>query len=60
MAHLSAAGPAAIRSQKALIRAWEDLPVSAAIEAGITAFARSWETEEPRRMLGSFASRRRG
>jgi enoyl-CoA hydratase len=60
LAHLCAAGPAAIRSQKALIRQWEELPVSAAIEAGVTAFARSWDTAEPRRMLGGFLTRQRG
>ena len=59
LAHLCAAGPAAIRSQKALIRQWEDLPVAAAVEAGVAAFARSWTTEEPRRMLGGFLERRR-
>lgn len=59
LAHLCAAGPAAIRSQKALIRQWEDLPVGAAIEAGVAAFARSWQTDEPRRMLGGFLARRR-
>lgn len=60
IAHLCAAGPMAIRAQKALIRRWEDLPVGAAIEAGVTAFARAWDTDEPRRMLGGFLDRRRG
>ncbi|MBP0464668.1 enoyl-CoA hydratase/isomerase family protein [Roseomonas sp. PWR1] len=48
------AGPEAIRAQKALIRRWEDLPLSQAIAAGIYAFAASWRTEEPARMLGGF------
>jgi enoyl-CoA hydratase len=48
------AGPKAIRAQKALIRQWEGLPVDAAIQAGIAAFAASFEGEEPRRMLGGF------
>lgn len=56
--HLGAAGRQALRLQKRLIRQWEDLPTGAAIEAGIPAFAAAWETEEPRRMLGSFAHRR--
>lgn len=53
------AGPAAIRSQKALIRAWEDLPLSQAIAAGIPAFAASWETDEPRTMMAAFVNRKR-
>jgi enoyl-CoA hydratase len=48
------AGPEAIRAQKALIRRWEDLPLSQAVAAGINAFAASWRTEEPARMLGGF------
>lgn len=53
------AGPVAIANQKALIREWEDLPMSQAIAAGITAFARSFETKEPNEMMGSFLSRKR-
>ena len=60
LGHLGAAGRQALRLQKRLIRQWEDLPTSAAIAAGIPAFAAAWETDEPRRMLGSFANRRRG
>ncbi len=54
---IAAAGPEAIRNQKALIRAWENLPLKDAVQAGIPAFAASWKTEEPVRMLGSFAHR---
>jgi enoyl-CoA hydratase/carnithine racemase len=57
--HLCAAGPLAIRNQKALIRQWEGLPVGEAIAAGIPAFARAWDTEEPRRMMRGFLERRR-
>lgn len=52
--HLLTAGPAAIRAQKALIRQWEDRPISEAIAAGITAFAASWNTDEPKRMMRAF------
>lgn len=47
-------GPAAIRLQKALIREWEDLPLSKAIERGIASFASAYESDEPRRMAGAF------
>ena len=52
--NLLAARPEAIRAQKALIRQWEDLPITEAIAAGITAFAASWKTDEPKRMMRAF------
>ncbi len=59
LAALLAAGPQAVRRQKALMREWEDLPAGRAIEAGIDAFARAFETDEPTRMLMAFLRRRR-
>jgi len=56
---LSAAGPQAVRRQKALMQAWERLPVDAAIAAGVDAFAAAFSSEEPRRMLSAFAARKR-
>ncbi len=53
------AGPEAIRAQKALIRKWEDLPLSQAVAAGIEAFAASWRSDEPRRMLGGFMEKKK-
>jgi enoyl-CoA hydratase len=49
-----ACGPRAIRLQKALIRDWEALPLSAAIERGVTCFADAYRTDEPRRMMQAF------
>jgi enoyl-CoA hydratase len=51
------AGPNAIRIQKKLIRSWEDLPLSSAIEKGIDAFAEAYSTDEPRRMMRIFLNR---
>jgi enoyl-CoA hydratase len=51
------AGPRAIRLQKALIRRWEDLPLSEAVRAGIDAFATAWETDEPNHLMKHFLSR---
>ncbi len=45
-----AAGPRALRLQKALIREWDELPASAAVERGIEVFAEAFESEEPRQM----------
>lgn len=59
VAALFAAGPHAIRRQKALMREWEELPASRAIAAGIEAFAKAFETDEPNRMLSAFVKRKR-
>jgi enoyl-CoA hydratase/carnithine racemase len=56
---LLAAGAQAVRRQKALLQQWEKLPVDAAIEAGIDAFVRAFETDEPKRMLSAFVKRKR-
>jgi enoyl-CoA hydratase/carnithine racemase len=53
-----ACGPKAIRSQKALIAAWEKLPLADAIAAGIDAFAASYEADEPRAMMAYFLAAR--
>jgi enoyl-CoA hydratase/carnithine racemase len=57
---LFAAGAQAVRSQKALMQQWETLPTDKAIQAGIDAFARAFETDEPTRMLSAFVKRKRG
>ena len=54
-----ACGPRAVRSQKALIADWEDLPLRQAVQRGIDSFALAWEGKEPRRMMRSFLARRK-
>ena len=46
--------PRAVRIQKSLIRAWEDLPTSQAVDAGIDAFGSAFETSEPRDAMAHF------
>ncbi|MFI4964353.1 MAG: hypothetical protein ACHP9T_03210, partial [Caulobacterales bacterium] len=48
------AEPRAVQIQKALIRAWEDLPTSQAIAAGVEAFEDAWTTDEPANALARF------
>jgi len=60
LASLLAAGPQAIRLQKALIGQWESLPLAAAIEAGIATFAQSFEGPEPHQMMQQFLAQKRG
>lgn len=54
-----ACGPRALRLQKELMRKWEELPLGAAIEAGIDAFAEACRTDEPRRAMNAFLARRK-
>jgi len=53
-----AAGAHAVRLQKQLIRAWEDLPLRASVNAGIDAFVASLDTDEPRREMAKFLDAR--
>ena len=53
------AEPGAVRIQKALIRAWEDMPVTGAIAAGVDAFEAAWTTDEPATSMARFLAERR-
>ncbi|MDP6704716.1 MAG: enoyl-CoA hydratase [Alphaproteobacteria bacterium] len=55
---LLAAGPRAIRLQKALLAKWESEPLEAAIEAGIESLASAYETDEPERLIRPFLDRK--
>jgi enoyl-CoA hydratase/carnithine racemase len=46
--------PTAVRLQKSLIRSWEELPLRAAIAAGIDAFAAAYDTDEPQSKMRYF------
>lgn len=48
--------PRAVRLQKQLIRSWEDLPLRAAVQAGIDSFVAAYETDEPRNAMRDFFS----
>jgi len=52
-APILAAGPHAIRIQKALILDWEERHTTAAVEQGIEAFVEAFATDEPRRMTNA-------
>jgi enoyl-CoA hydratase len=61
---LLTSAPGAVRLQKRLIRQWEDLPLGAAVQAGVAAFAAAYETDEPgaamRKFLAAQKARKRG
>lgn len=54
LALLLAAGPKAIRSQKALMNRWERVSVDEGVYAGIDALAEAFEASEPTKMIGDF------
>jgi len=54
-----AIGPNAARLQKTLMRQWDNVPMEQAIAAGIDAFARAYETDEPHRLMSDFLNRKR-
>ena len=54
-----AAGPRAIRLQKKLVRDWERMTISQAVQAGIRACVEARRTDEPRRLMAAFLDRRR-
>jgi enoyl-CoA hydratase/carnithine racemase len=50
-------GPRAIRLQKELVRSWESMPVTDAIQEGIRCMGKAYETDEPRRMVEAALAR---
>jgi enoyl-CoA hydratase len=53
-----AAGPRAIRLQKKLVRDWERMTISQAVQAGIRACVDARRTDEPRRLMQAFLDRK--
>src|ERR1700694_2883361 len=49
----------ALRSQKALLRQWEELPLTESVNLSIGVFGRSFLTDEPRRLMQGFIDRKR-
>jgi enoyl-CoA hydratase/carnithine racemase len=54
LADIFACGPTAIRQQKALMQAWERLPLAEAVQAGVDAFAEAYRGDEPKTMMAEF------
>ena len=54
-----ACGAQAIRAQKRLNRAYEELPFGEAVAASIDAFEAAYATDEPARLIGEHRARRR-
>ena len=52
-------GPEALRAQKALLRQWEELPLTESVNLSVGVFGKSFLTDEPRRMMQGFINRKR-
>src|SRR5215475_5057976 len=52
-------GPEALRSQKALLRQWEELPLTESVNLSVGVFGRSFLTDEPTRLMQAFINRKR-
>jgi enoyl-CoA hydratase len=50
--------PAALRAQKRLCKLWEEAPLAESIRASIDEFARSYESDEPKRRVTAFRAER--
>ena len=60
VASIFKAGPRAIRLQKKLVRDWERMTLSQAVQAGINACVEARRTDEPRRLMQAFLDRKKG
>lgn len=58
VAQILAGAPHAMRAQKKLCRAWEEQPLSDAIETGVHAFGAAFRSSEPRTYLNRFLERK--
>src|SRR6266850_4965403 len=52
-------GPEALRSQKALLRQWEELPLKESVNISIGVFGQSFLPDEPHRLMQGFIDRKR-
>jgi enoyl-CoA hydratase len=52
-------GAEALRAQKALLRQWEELPLTESVNVSIEVFGRSFLTDEPKRLMQEFIDRKR-
>jgi enoyl-CoA hydratase/carnithine racemase len=59
VAALLECGPEALRSQKALLKQWEELPLKESVDLSIGVFGQSFLTDEPRRLMQGFLDRKR-
>ena len=59
LAALMECAPEALRAQKALLRQWEELPLTESVNLSIGVFGQSYLTGEPTRLMREFVERKR-
>src|SRR5438105_8985088 len=59
VAALLECGPEALRSQKALLRQWEELPLTESVNLSVGVFGQSFLTGEPQRLMQGFLDRKK-
>jgi enoyl-CoA hydratase/carnithine racemase len=52
-------GPEALRAQKALLRQWEELPLTESVNLSVGVFGESFLTGEPQRLMQGFLDRKK-
>jgi enoyl-CoA hydratase/carnithine racemase len=52
-------GPEALRAQKALLRQWEELPLTESVNLSVGVFGKSFLTGEPQRLMQGFLDRKK-
>jgi enoyl-CoA hydratase/carnithine racemase len=58
-AAIAACGPEAMRSQKALLRQWEELPLTESVNLSVGVFGRAFLTGEPQHHMRAFLERKK-
>jgi enoyl-CoA hydratase/carnithine racemase len=56
---LIACGPEALRSQKAMLRQWEELPLKDSMDLSVGVFGEAYLTGEPQKLMADFVNRKR-
>jgi len=59
VAALLECAPEALRAQKAMLRQWEELPLTESVNLSIAVFGKSFLTGEPQRLMQGFIDRKR-
>ena len=59
IAMLLECGPGALRTQKDLLRQWEELPLKKSVDLSIGVFGQSFVSGEPQRLMQGFVNRKR-
>jgi enoyl-CoA hydratase len=52
-------GPEALRTQKALLRQWEELPLTESVNLSVGVFGKSFLSGEPQQMMQRFLNRKK-